>query len=261
DPQHVRFPGMTSTELEDIEATNRTVSSASTTTILPCGDGNYNCTTEIDEIVLCIISSSRITSHISDGPLSEDKLMPPKTFISSDRHSNTTPEDLSEASGISIDQAEMTLLATTQHHAWSAIMPLSRRYRMDRMFEPKRLASHMASDTMDLRTKGIHGFRQSQVFGNKQMFCEAYPMKDKTGNSCSDALKKFIRDYGAPISMITDGSREQTARGSAFNATLRKNKIEPVVTQPHRPQQNPVETVIRELRKRWYRAIFQTNCP
>ena len=93
----------------------------------------------------------------------------------------------------------------------------------------------------------------------KQMFCEAYPIKRKA--NCDLALKKFILDYGAPEVVISDGSREQTGKNSQFQAILRKNKVRSVITMPHRPNQNPAETVIRELRKKWYRAIFKTNCP
>ena len=127
------------------------------------------------------------------------------------------------------------------------------------MYEPKRLQCNMASDTMDPRTDGLHGNRYCQVFGNKFMFAEAYPIAKKS--DCGDALRRFLTDYGAPDSMITDGSKEQTGRGSEFQRLLRKNHVPSIVTQPHRPNQNPAETVIRELRKRWYRAIFRTNCP
>eukprot|EP00980_Cylindrotheca_fusiformis_P006944 scaffold1450_cov67-Cylindrotheca_fusiformis.AAC.1 len=96
-----------------------------------------------------IAKSLKIPVRVSQGPLSEDELMPPRTFVSSQRHSNTTPEDLSEVWGINLDQAKMTLEATTQHHTRSALLPLSRRYRMDRMFELVRLTGDMATDTMD----------------------------------------------------------------------------------------------------------------
>eukprot|EP00980_Cylindrotheca_fusiformis_P016084 scaffold4755_cov108-Cylindrotheca_fusiformis.AAC.1 len=44
-----------------------------------------------------IAKSLKIPVRVSQGPLSEDELMPPRTFVSSQRrHSNTTPEDLSE---------------------------------------------------------------------------------------------------------------------------------------------------------------------
>jgi len=118
------------------------------------------------------MKSKVIETRISDGPLPEDQIMPTRTFISSERHTNTTAEDLSEIWNISVDQARMTLDATTQHHVRSAIMPLSRRYRTDRMFEPKRRLGIMASDTMDPRCESLHGDHiYAQVFGNKQMFC------------------------------------------------------------------------------------------
>ena len=61
--------------------------------------------------------------------------------------------------------------------------------------------------------------------------------------------------------MITDGSREQMGQYTQFQKLLRQHNVISVSTQLHRPNQNPSETVIRELRKRWYCAIFRTNCP
>ena len=98
-----------------------------------------------------------------------------------------------------------------------------------------------------------------QVFGNKEMFVEAYPIAKKS--DCDDALKEFLRDYGAPDLMITDGSKEQTLPRTKWQARLQKNNIPSVVTPPHCPNSNPAETAIRELRKQWYWGIFQTNCP
>ena len=51
---------------------------------------------------------------IMPGPLEEYELTPPHTFLSKDRHSNTTPEDLSERWGLSVAQAALTLKATTR---------------------------------------------------------------------------------------------------------------------------------------------------
>ena len=58
-------------------------------------------------------------------------------FISSEQHSNTTPEDLSERWIISVAQAKLTLKATTQCIKISLVTPLSRRYRGYRMFGVK----------------------------------------------------------------------------------------------------------------------------
>jgi len=119
----------------------------------------------------------------------------------------------------------------------------------------------MATDTIDPRSDGIHGMRKCQVYGNKQLFAAAYPAESGRGDHIVETLKSFIHDYGAPDSMIMDGAKSQTQKGSAFVSRLRRNRIQPIISYPYRPNMNPSETVIRELRKRWYRAIFKTNCP
>ena len=48
----------------------------------------------------------------------------------------------------------------------------------------------MATDTMDLRGAGLHGMKYCQVFGNRMMFTEAYPIAHK--KDCSDTLKQFL---------------------------------------------------------------------
>ena len=159
-----------------------------------------------------VISSMKIPTVIDyGGPLSGDKLKEPRTFLSNERHSNTTASDLSKVWSISLEQARMTLNATTQHHSRSAIMPLSRRYRMDCMFEPLRLRSQMSTDTMDPRCDGLHGMRQCQVFGNRNMFAAAYPIKSGKAADIDEALKGFIQDFRAPESMISDGAKAQTS--------------------------------------------------
>ena len=40
-----------------------------------------------------------------------------------------------------------------------------------------------------------------------------------------------------------------------------KNNITSNNSQVHRMNQNPRETVIRELRNKWHRNIFRSNCP
>ena len=99
------------------------------------------------------------------GPLDENMMEPRRTFISKDRHSSMTPEDLSERWCISVAQATLTLKATTRKLVRSALMPLARRYRVDRMFEVNRIRGKMATDIMDARCNSIHDERYCQVFG------------------------------------------------------------------------------------------------
>ena len=208
--------------------------------------------------------SDRDTCGISQGTLAiknirEEELQPRKTFISKDRHSDASAEDLSERWGISVAQATMTLKATTRRLVRSALMPLARRYRVDRMFEVRRIHGKMATDTMHMKCKSIRGHKYSQVFGNKDFFVEVYPINKKS--ECGTALELFVDDFGIPDVLIHDGSKEQSQPGTDFQRCIRKHGMKTKVSEPHRPNQNPAEGVIRELRKKWYRTMFRTNCP
>ena len=79
-----------------------------------------------------------------------------KEILSTNRHSNAAEEDLNEVFQISVEQAQMTLDATTQHHRRSTTMLLNRRHRIDWTCEVPRLRCVMSRDTTDPRRKGIH---------------------------------------------------------------------------------------------------------
>ena len=85
-------------------------------------------------IVADKISKEKTTKQVSFANEQVDTMQDvsmPRTFISKNRHSSTTSEDLSERWGLSISQDEITLKSTTQKLTRSAIMPLERRYRAD----------------------------------------------------------------------------------------------------------------------------------
>ena len=94
----------------------------------------------------------------------------PPSFTTGNRHTDVSPTDLAERWCISIPQAMQTLKKTTQNFVRSAILPLTRRYRADRMFYRKTLAGEWSTDTMDGRIKSLDGNRHAQVFANKGYF-------------------------------------------------------------------------------------------
>ena len=196
---------------------------------------------------------------VMPGPLEEREIQAPHTFLLKDRHSRTTPEDLSERWGLSVAQAALTLKATTRNLIRSALMPLARRYRVDRMYQTPRLEGTWATNTMDMRITSIHGERYCQVFTNKDFFAAAYPIEKK--GDAHKGLDDFVDDYGAMDLLITDGSNEQTGIHSKFRERSRKHKIHLQRSEKERPNQNPAEGVIREVRKKWFRTVFKTNCP
>ena len=127
------------------------------------------------------------------------------------------------------------------------------------MFQPNRLQGTFATNTMDMRCKSIHGEQYCQVFANKEFFAAAYPIETKS--DAHDPIDMFVNDYGAMDILISDGGAEQVGRHTQFQAKLRKYDIKSKVAEPDRHDQNPAEGVIRDIRKRWYRQIFKTNCP
>ena len=61
--------------------------------------------------------------------------------------------------------------------------------------------------------------------------------------------------------MKFDGSKEQCGKNSKFQQILRKYNISCHIVEPERPNQNPAESVIRELKRKWFRIMYKTNCP
>ena len=183
----------------------------------------------------------------------------PRTFLLYNQHSSTTPEDPSEIWGLSLAQATLTLKATTQKLVRSAVMPLARRYRADCMFEVRRVHGMMSTDTMDARCNSIHAEKYLQVFGNKELFVEAYPIKRKA--DCHEGLEKFVRKYGAMERLIYDRSPEQIGRKTEFQCIMQKYDIRGHIAELGRSSQNPVEGCIRELRRQWFRTMFRSYCP
>jgi len=182
-----------------------------------------------------------------------------KTFQSKKRHTDASPEDLSERWNISWKTARETLKRTTQKFVRSAAMPLARRHRADRIFQRKRLDGVWATDTMDGRVKSLDGNRHAQVFSNKDYFSVVYPMDSKS--KAGDALRMFCAEHGVPESLHFDGSKEQTCKGTEFVSQIRKNDIDYHVIEPERHNQNPAEGVIREIRRKWFRTMIRKRVP
>ena len=88
----------------------------------------------------------------------DNKVFPARrSFVSKKWHASLTAVSLAELWGISPKRAQATLLATTQKGIPSAILPLTRRYRADRMYNIKRLDGKFATNTFYANMKSIHG--------------------------------------------------------------------------------------------------------
>ena len=127
-----------------------------------------------------------------------------QTFLSKNRNYSTTCEDLSERWGLSISQAALTLKVTTQKLTIYVLMLMAQTYRADLVFDICGIHGTMSTNTMDARFQSIHNEKYCQLFGNKIIFVEAYPIKKKY--DCRLELDNFIKEYGAPDKMTYDGA-------------------------------------------------------
>ena len=164
----------------------------------------------LGEINTRIISSAQTSDMFGDRNILTD-VPPPPSFTSGNRHTDVSPRDLAERWFISLPQAMKTLKKTTQKFIRSALLPLTRRYRADRMFHRKTLAGEWSTDTMDGKVLSLEGNKYAQVFSNKSYFLKVYPMENK--KEAGDALKIFCREFGIPKNLISDGSKKQTGKG------------------------------------------------
>ena len=186
---------------------------------------------------------------------------PRHTFISTDRHRKFDALTLAENWGIGPNQAKATLDATTQRFKRSAILPISRRYRADRFYKTKRLDGKFSTDTLWADIKSLNQHKFAQIFTQKCGFAAAYPINSMSGDELGHALQDFIHDFGAPEHLVFDGHKSQVSKNALFMKTIRKYHISHHVAAPRRPEQNPAEKGMHEIKKRWYRIMMKRSVP
>lgn len=207
---------------------------------------------ELPSIVERLISEVRVTDVLEDVPQR-------RTFVSNERHCSVSAAELRERWGIGLTQASNTIGITTQTGVRSAIMPLSRRYKADRVFKRPLMRGQFFTDTMDGRLKSLDGNKYAQIFATKELFVVAYPMQSKT--SAGEGLRQFVHEYGRPEHLTFDGSREQCGKETEFMKNVRKYSINYRVTEPDCPNHNSAEGVIQEICKKWFRIMVKKHVP
>ena len=184
-----------------------------------------------------------------------------KTLVSTERHAKVTAEEIAELWCIGPKRAQATLEATTQRGTRSAILPISRRFRADRMYRLKRLNCSMATDTMYSDVKSLMQNIGGQIYSHKCDFAAFYPVKNSLGGTLGDTLLDFVHEYGAPEKLTFDGAMSQVGSNTNFQSLLRKMDIPFHISSPRRPNENPAESKIREVKKRWYRIMTKKHVP
>ena len=87
---------------------------------------------------------------------------------------------------------------------------------------------------------------------NKCGFNAAYHLECANGENVGYSLSDFVSDYGASEHLTFDGATVQVGRNTHFQNTIWKNDIKSHVSAPHRPNENPAEGNIQEIKKKCY---------
>ena len=255
-PHNVRFPKPVRSVEEEIAHRHAVVSATS------IKYATYDVEDEVREIQRRLIDSVKVTDIKSSTTISAvvlNDVPTPRTFVSKERHTTITAAELSERWLIGLSQATDTLKKTTQRIVRSAVLPLGRRYKADRIYELPRLPGEWFTDTVHGRTTSRDGNKYGQVFANHTYFAAIYPM-DRKGKA-GEALRVFCQEFGVPERLTMDGAKEQIGSNSEFMHQIRKNGIDFHVIEPERHNQNPAEGVIREIRRKWFRVMFRKKVP
>ena len=123
-----------------------------------------------------IVASIMVADHRLIQATATHDIPARRTLISNDRHRKATAENLAELWCIGPKRAQATLDATSQLYTRSAILPIARRYRADRMYNVKRLNWKMSTDTYWSDVKSLTQNVCGQVYTHKCGFAKSYPM-------------------------------------------------------------------------------------
>ena len=110
----------------------------------------------------------------------------------------------------------------------------------------------MATDTFYFQHKSLLGNTCAQIYSHKCGFAYCTPLPDAKDARVGGSLSDFIHDFGSPDHLTFYGDQVKVGRHTQFQAMLRNHHKKWHVSSPRRPNENPDEGSIRELKRRFY---------
>ena len=101
----------------------------------------------------------------------------------------------------------------------------------------------------------------AQIFSHKNGFAVCYLINGTSGDSIGESLYGFVHYFGAPSHLNFDGHLSQVGRHTKFNKGLRKFGIGYHISSPQRSNENPAESCIREVKRRFFRILTCQKVP
>jgi hypothetical protein len=99
----------------------------------------------------------------------------------------------------------------------------------------------------------------AQIYSHKVGFAVCYPVLNSKSETLAITLQDFVNDFGVPEKLTFDGAQAQVGKYTPFMKNIRKFNIKHHISAPRRPNENPAEATIHEVKKRWYRVMMKKS--
>ena len=184
-----------------------------------------------------------------------------RTFVSHPQDLKASAELIADLWYIGIKKAKSPLEAATQRGTRSAILPHSCMYRSDRVYSWNILNARFAIDTIFSDIRSLNQNACAQVFSHKVGLSAIYPTRAGSGYTIGQSYKYFCHDYGVLEHLTFNGAIAKISNNTLFMKTINKYGTRYHVSSPRRPNENPTEGAIREIKNRWYRIMLNNKVP
>jgi hypothetical protein len=180
--------------------------------------------------------------------------------LSDTRHTKVNPSTAAKKLGVSLEMAERTLRVTTQQGIRTAIHPMTKRYRVDRLhLNRKRLPGKWYTDHLFAKVKSLDGNTCAQVITNG-CYTRVTPLT--TTKDSYLCLEEMERDVGIPEYLRTDLAPELSGKHTQWMKTIRQLGIKLSWSEKGRKNQNHrAEGEIGQLKARWKRRMTEKAVP
>ena len=176
-----------------------------------------------------------------------------------------TPEYLSNLWQCGLEMAKRTIEATTCKHYRHTSKGITKRFKPTRDFMRYRQiripAGEFYTDTMMSKVRSVRGNNCAQIYGNKFGYIKAYPMEKHDKTNLGDSLTLIIQDVGVMQKLHTDNAPEMVGRNTPFFRRARKEGIDLTTIEPHRPDENYGETLVKRAKILSSKIMVRKNVP
>ena len=116
------------------------------------------------------------------------------------------------------------------------------------MFDIKQFSGKFGTDTIWSKMRSIINNVASQIYTHKCGFNWLYHLQRANGEQVRHSLSAFISEFGAPDHLTYNGAAVQVDTDTSFMDAVRRAEIYYHVSAPMRPNENPAEGSIREVK-------------